>query len=75
VFKVVIDKSDYWCDVCGVRNKHDGLANPPVLAREMIAVQQKDPGMDRNTIFAHLDCFERKIAKAKATWAKESKEK
>jgi hypothetical protein len=70
-FRITVDKCTEWCDVCDIRN--GGESYP---ARPFITIRQKDKGRDvqRNYICAHLDCLERKIAKAKKQYEKQSNE-
>lgn len=65
--KVTVDKRTEWCDVCEVRNGAD--ESEP---RSFIVLCQKSKGEDRQFVFVHVDCLERKIARAKKQAEKQS---
>lgn len=63
-FHITIDKAGEHCDICTVLDKERLMLRLSQISRR--------PYPLRNFIWMHLDCFERKFAKAKKVLAKET---
>lgn len=60
-FHITIDKAGEHCDICNVLDKERPMLRLSVTSRQ-----------DRHFVWMHLDCFERRFAKVKKVFAKET---